>query len=80
VPGIPAASLPAKVRVEARPYPAGAPPVFFGHYWLDAPAPAPLAPNVVCLDYSVAKGGFLCAYRWEEGPIARERFRVAAAG
>jgi hypothetical protein len=79
VPGIPAVPLPSKVRVEARPYPTDAPTVFFGHYWLDAPAPAPLAPNVVCLDYSVAKGGFLCAYRWASGPIEPARFVRAAA-
>jgi hypothetical protein len=64
-PGITPAPLPAKVRAEARPYPADAPPVFFGHYWLDDPRPSPLASNVVCLDYSVAKGGFLCGYRRE---------------
>lgn len=41
-----------------------APPVFLGHYWLEG-APAPLAPNIACLDYSVAKpGGRLVAYRW----------------
>ena len=57
------APLPAKVAAEARPYPPGAPPVFFGHYWLTDPAPAALAPNVYCLDYSVAAGGFLCGYR-----------------
>jgi hypothetical protein len=41
-------------------------PVFMGHYWLppDA-AKVPLAPNVACLDYSVAKGGDLTAYRWD---------------
>ncbi len=63
--------LPAKVAAEARPYPApgaGAPPVFFGHYWLTDPTPAPLAPNVACLDYSVARGGFLCAYRHDGAP------------
>lgn len=65
-PNLPASPLPARVIAEARPYPPSAPPVFFGHYWLDAPAPEPLAKNVVCLDYSVAKGGFLCAGRVEE--------------
>ncbi|MCC5863359.1 MAG: metallophosphoesterase [Gammaproteobacteria bacterium] len=46
-------------------YPQDAPPVFIGHYWLNG-TPAPLAPNVACLDYSVAKpGGQLVAYRWE---------------
>ena len=57
------APLPAKVVAEARPYPEAAPPVFFGHYWLADPVPAALAPNVFCLDYSVAAGGFLCGYR-----------------
>ncbi len=41
------------------------PPVFIGHYWLEGD-PAPLAPNIACLDYSVAKrGGKLVAYRWD---------------
>jgi hypothetical protein len=41
-----------------------APPVFLGHYWMEG-APAPLAENIACLDYSVAKpGGKLVAYRW----------------
>jgi hypothetical protein len=42
------------------------PPVFVGHYWLDA-EPKLLAPNVACLDYSVAasRGGKLVAYRWD---------------
>ncbi len=42
-----------------------APPVFLGHYWMEG-EPAPLAPNIACLDYSVAKpGGRLVAYRWD---------------
>ncbi len=41
------------------------PPVFVGHYWQDG-EPAPLAPNVACLDYSVARpGGKLVAYQWD---------------
>jgi len=42
------------------------PPVFVGHYWLDS-EPVLLAPNVACLDYSVAakSGGRLVAYRWD---------------
>jgi hypothetical protein len=64
-PQLPPAPLPARVVAEARPYPEAAPPVFFGHYWLTDPAPAALAPNVFCLDYSVAAGGFLCGYRLE---------------
>lgn len=48
-----------------RPYPADDKPVFVGHYWLTGDTPALLAPNVACLDYSVAKKGLLCAYRWD---------------
>ena len=65
---------------EARRYPADLPPVFFGHYWLDDPAPAPLAANVACLDYSVAKHGFLCAYRLDgESTLDARRFETVAA-
>ena len=49
----------------AIPYPVNAKPVFVGHYWLAATQPEVLAENVACLDYSVAKDGFLCAYRWQ---------------
>jgi len=45
-------------------YPPDAPPVFVGHYWLSG-TPQPLADNVICLDYSVAKGGKLVAWRWD---------------
>ena len=38
-------------------------PVFFGHYWLRG-EPRLLTPHAVCLDYSVARGGELVAYRW----------------
>lgn len=51
------------------------PPVFLGHYWLEGD-PEPLAPNIACLDYSVAKpGGKLVAYRWSgERELRRENF------
>jgi hypothetical protein len=59
----------------AAPYPADAKPVFIGHYWLTAARPELLAENVACLDYSVAKGGFLCAYRWDgEQKLTRQHF------
>jgi len=38
-------------------------PVFFGHYWLKG-KPNLYRNNICCLDYSVAKKGFLCAYRF----------------
>lgn len=57
------APLPQAVIDAARPYPKDGKPVFVGHYWLRGERPMLLAPNVACLDWSVAKGGFLCAYR-----------------
>jgi hypothetical protein len=52
-----------------------APPVFLGHYWMEGD-PAPLARNIACLDYSVAKpGGRLTVYRWDgEQVLEKERF------
>lgn len=41
----------------------GESPVFVGHYWLSGDH-APLAPRIASVDYSVAKGGPLVAYRW----------------
>lgn len=38
--------------------------VFFGHYWLEG-SPSPFRHNVCCLDYSVANGGQLVAYRFD---------------
>jgi len=67
--------IPERVRAEARPYAGSEPPVFVGHYWLEDPEPELLAPNVACLDFSVARGGFLCAYRSDGEPrLERERF------
>jgi Calcineurin-like phosphoesterase len=60
------------------PLPAGIPlgsadssavPVFIGHYWLTG-TPKPLAPSVICVDYSAGNGGPLCAYRWDGEPSA----------
>jgi hypothetical protein len=59
----------------AAPYSATEKPVFVGHYWLSAVRPGVLAENVACLDYSVAKDGFLCAYRWSgEQRLSNENF------
>jgi hypothetical protein len=38
-------------------------PVFFGHYWLKG-MPMISGRNAECLDFSVAKEGYLTAYRW----------------
>lgn len=48
-------------------YPKSAPPLFLGHYWLEAEKPELQRTNVICLDYSIAKEGMLVAYRWNEG-------------
>lgn len=53
------------VIAAAVPYPPDAKPVFVGHYWMKGNKPELLAPNIACVDWSVAKGGFLCAYRWD---------------
>jgi hypothetical protein len=42
--------------------------VFFGHYWLKG-EPSLNKENICCLDYSVAKGGKLVAYRLNEEAI-----------
>lgn len=51
------------------------PPVFLGHYWLDGD-PMPLAENIACVDYSVARaGGKLAAYRWDgEQILSADKF------
>lgn len=38
-------------------------PIFFGHYWMNG-TPKLQQKNVCCTDYSVAKNGALCAYRF----------------
>lgn len=45
--------------------------VFFGHYWLRG-NPSLYRDNICCLDYSVAKGGKLVAYRFD----GEEKLRV----
>ena len=54
-------------------YPTQEPPVFFGHYWLEDESPRTQASNAVCLDYSVAKGGSLVAYRWSGESVLNEK-------
>jgi len=51
-------------------------PTFIGHYWLDpSEALAPLTERVACVDYSVAKGGPLVAYRFDgEHVLSDENF------
>lgn len=79
--GVPDDPLPGDFVASWRHYPAVAPPVVVGHYWLPAQDdPAPLAPNVACVDYSIAKGGRLAAYRWDgEARFRSDRFVTVPA-
>jgi hypothetical protein len=51
------------------------PPVFVGHYWMQG-EPKVLAPNIACVDYSVAnQHGQLVAYRWDgEVVLTNDKF------
>lgn len=40
-------------------------PLFIGHYWMQG-IPAPVTPNIACLDYSAVKYGRLAAYRMDQ--------------
>ena len=67
--------VPVPPSAPAIPYPETAPPVFVGHYWLPDAVPRPLRHNVACLDYSVARHGMLCGYRFEgESVLKAEHF------
>ena len=50
-------------------------PVIFGHYWWTG-RPAVFSPTLACVDYSVARGGPLVAYRWDDGDntLSSDRF------
>ena len=56
-------------------------PTFIGHYWLNPrEALVPLTSRVACVDFSVAKGGPLVAYRFDgESELSAEKF-VAVGG
>jgi hypothetical protein len=52
-------------------------PVFFGHYWLSNP-PWLFRNNICCLDFSVAKGGHLVAYRFDgEQQLEEKKFVIS---
>ncbi|KAF1053423.1 MAG: Bis(5'-nucleosyl)-tetraphosphatase PrpE [asymmetrical] [Stenotrophomonas maltophilia] len=55
-------------------YGADEPLLFVGHYWRRG-TPAPIRPNLACLDYSAVKFGKLVAYRLdEETRLQRDKF------
>lgn len=62
--GLPDQPIPEHVRLGHD----GGKPLFVGHYWLTG-TPRLLSDRVACVDYSVAKGGKLVAYRWDGEPL-----------
>lgn len=54
-------------------------PTFIGHYWFDPSAGVKLASSrVACVDFSVAKGGPLVAYRFDGEPeLCAHKFTLA---
>jgi hypothetical protein len=75
VDGVPNEPVPDSASERITPYAPDEMPVFIGHYWLNAEHPSRLAHNVACVDYSVANGGSLCAYRWDgETELDDEKF------
>lgn len=65
-PHVPAMHIPPADRPTLPYYASTNPPLFLGHYWMPAnEEPSLLAPNIACLDWSIARGGRLVAYRWD---------------
>lgn len=56
----------------------GGKPVFIGHYWL-TDVPQILSDKVACVDYSIAKGGRLVAYRWDGAPLSESKLHWVGA-
>lgn len=52
-------------KTELLKYAADEPLLFVGHYWRSG-KPAPIRPNLACLDYSAVLGGKLVAYRLDQ--------------
>ncbi|WP_201860525.1 metallophosphoesterase [Microvirga soli] len=52
-------------------------PIFFGHYWMKG-EPILMSPRAACVDWSIAAGGVLAAYRFDGEPVlTAERFVTA---
>ena len=67
---LPGEPIPAHVRIGHD----GGKPLFIGHYWKSG-KPDLLSDKVACVDYSIAKGGKLVAYRWDgESVLDRSHF------
>lgn len=77
---IPKTAVPAELLSALPSYSRREPPVVFGHYGLISDKPQLLEQNAACVDYSVAKDGFLAAYSWSGGKqLKGEHFTVTAA-
>ncbi len=61
---LPDAPIPEHVRIGYE----GEKPLFFGHYWFTG-TPVRCTERVACVDYSIALGGKLVAYRWDGEPV-----------
>ena len=62
-----AQQLPPAAKAGLLNYPIEEPLLFVGHYWRRG-KPAPLRPNLACLDYSAVMRGKLVAYRLDDEP------------
>jgi Calcineurin-like phosphoesterase len=70
----PESSLDLKVSASSNYYKENEKPVFFGHYWLKE-TPGLYRNNICCLDYSVARKGYLVAYRFDgEEKLSNSKF------
>jgi hypothetical protein len=61
---LPSIPIKSNTDVQGSVYDTSQPLVFFGHYWLKG-RPGIFRENICCVDYSVAKGGVLAAYRYD---------------
>ena len=61
---LPNEPFPEGERAKVCGYSEDAPPMFFGHYGFKK-EPALMKPNLACVDFGVASGGPLGAYRWD---------------
>jgi hypothetical protein len=75
---IPDVLVPASVLESLPSYGRREPPVIFGHYALISSSPSLLERNAACIDYNIARDGFLTAYSWTgEKQLKQENFAVA---
>lgn len=71
----PSSNIPTiKIKEEASFYDSNDKPIFFGHYWLKG-EPNLYQNNICCVDYSVAKEGYLVAYTYNgEAELDNSKF------